>query len=335
MKKKERHQQNNNHRNLKVGRHNHKHSLQKAYRSIFSKSTPQHYTRIANPKRRYKFHEQQPDRQTAEKRRLSSKETRRRKHLDTPCHHNCLGLHLRMKTSPLKQKRRTKHTGTSNERIKKIKSHPFSDQDDRTDSFYWHTKHKGRSRHKLLKYVSLANKKRINRIKSENLRKRKKCQSSTNLCKHFLTKHVGIDIKSEFPTVSGEHRHTYDKGKYINEDYRMGMSLKVRQTSKHRPLKYLVHKIRDEHRNEYKKQSENGSGANKNSFKNDRTRGVLCEESKTKIREMIIKMNKAIKRSMILAKIIGEKFGIDHKTIESILMKEEEKISSNILHLSK
>jgi hypothetical protein len=115
----------------------------------------------------------------------------------------------------------------------------------------------------------------------------------------------------------------------------MGMSLKVRQTSKHRPLKYLVHKIRDEHRNEYKKQSENGSGANKNSFKNDRTRGVLCEESKTKIREMIIKMNKAIKRSMILAKIIGEKFGIDHKTIESILMKEEEKISSNILHLSK
>jgi hypothetical protein len=312
------HQRNNN-RNLKFGRHYHKHALKNAYRGIFSKITAQHHTRIANQKR-----SKQQRGKIAEKRRMSTKKTKR-KHLHTPCHHNCLGLYLRMNARPLKQQGEAKHSKTFNiERIEKITSHPkklFDAQDDNIHSSYRHTKHKGiRSRHKLQRYSPFKRKKRINRKN----RKRNKCRSSTNLCKHRLAQYAVKHRKSEFPKVSEEHRRKLENVK--SDDYRSGLRLKVRQMNRRRSQ--IQNKIRDERTNEHKKQSKNTNGANmKSSIKNDSTPAVLCEHNKKKMREMIIKMNKAVRRSIILAKIIGKKFGIDDKTIEAILRKEEEKIN--------
>ena len=61
---------------------------------------------------------------------------------------------------------------------------------------------------------------------------------------------------------------------------------------------------------------------NKQKFRPD------CEIYKKKLQEMRIMVNRSLHKAEILAKIIGRKFGIDVKTIDKILRKKENNISS-------
>ena len=241
--------------------------------------------------------------------------------LATRCRHNCLGLYLRIKGKSLRKKHRSKDTAIPNiTRREKITPHStrlLKHHNHKRHSF-WRFKHKLKSRHKSIRYSSFS-KKRINKRE----RRKKKCRFSSKLCENHLAKYSGVHSKSEIRNIGDKHG-------------RGGVRLEVRRTKKHRPYKVFPNKFRHERQNNYKMQDKIKNTLKiKSSVKNNNTPAILCEENKKKMREMIVKMNKAVRRSVILARIIGRKFGIDDKTIAAILSKEEEKISKNVLDFKK
>ena len=278
------HQEKDDHRNSKFARH--KHDFKKAYKRLFGKSTALHHTRIKNHER-----SEIPEQQVKKEIALSKTE---RRHLATPCHHNCLGLYLRMKARLLEGKDKRKQIKTLNiKRAKKVTSHSTRLYEGHNHRKHWHIKHKQRSGHKSLK--NPFSKKKRKHIKRKN----------------GLPKYASIHSNSEIAKAR-------------------------RKSVKYRPRKVLTNKFRDERLNSYKKKDENSIAAKmKSAVKNSNTSGVPCKDSEKKMKEMIIKMNKAIRRTIILARIIGEKFGIDDKTIETILSKEGENISRNIRDFKK
>ena len=210
-----------------------------------------------------------------------------------------MGLYLGIKGKLLRKKHRSKDIATPNiKRREKTTLHS-------------------------IRLLSSFSKKRINKEE----RKKKKCRFSSKLCENHSVKYARVHSKSDIRNVGGKHGQ--------NHGYQTGLHLQVRRASKHRPHKIFANKFRHERQNNYKMQDKSKNTIVKSSVKNNDTPALLCEENKKKMREMIIKMNRAVRRSIILARIIGGKFGIDDKTIAAILSKEEENISKNVLDFKK
>ena len=250
-------------------------------------------------------------------------------HLSTRCRHNCLGLYLRIKGKSLRKKHRSKDTASPNI-MRREKNTPHSTWLLKHDKHhnhkrhsFWRSKHKLESRHKSIRYSSFS-KKRTRKTE----RRKKKCRFSSKLCENHFAKYAGVHSKSKIRKVGDKHGQ--------NGSYQTGLRLEVRRTKKHRLHKVFPNKFRHERQNNYKIPDKNKNTLKiKSSVKNKSNPAILCEENKKKMREMIIKMNKAIRRSIILARIIGGKFGIDDKTIAAILSKEEENISKNVFDFKK
>ena len=247
----------------------------------------------------------------------------------------------RVKIKSIKKMKRCKSSGKLCKNINKhVNDHHDSNEGRHVFSF-GHIKNKRRPKHKFLRHFSLLKSKGRSRKKIKIVNNSKLCKSSEKLCKninkytksHFLSKiHKVIDKHHNKITkqVNPGNKHQQPKRSQDNLHYRNEKKSFIE--SRHEVN--IRNSFKNKNKGTGKTFLNHDQGTSYAEKEHDRNFGFLCEHNKHKLKELMIKMNKAIRRSMILAKIIGGKFGIDNETIEAILRKEEGKVSNSVLNLN-
>ena len=304
--------ENMNHHYRRVGQHKRKSYFEKAYKAW--KPMKHHAkNRIVNHKNTMIDHKK-ISRKGRKMVDLKLSTNSGGKHMKLTCHQNCPGQNSKINVRRKKWLFTQRDHVASNFWQKKGKSRPF-----------WH------------KSLRFSSSKKYRKSKKGHLTKIK-CRLPRKLCKIFRNNHAGMNTKNKLSNRKNEHVRKTSQ--------REGISTGKKE---HRLFKTMVgNAAENQHQNADKKPNKR-TNKSMNLFSNenkgtkwfyhrkadDSPRHIICERSEKIIRKMIYQMNKALRRSMILAKIIGKKFGIDDKTIETLLIKEEDKISSNFINVKK
>ncbi|XP_028412479.1 uncharacterized protein LOC114535313 [Dendronephthya gigantea] len=307
--------ENNKHHFLPVGRKKRKNHFERGFTTPLKHRAKMRFANhktIINRKKIFRKSRKKVDLKISKPNKIN----KRRKHIKQRCHQNCPGRNSKA------NKRQKKWSFIQGDHVvsrsKKGKRYPF-----------WH---------KWLRFT-------LSRKYSK--KRHLRCRLPGDLCKNLRNRHGDINTRNKIYNKKNEHVKKTSRKKDIST-----------QKDEHGLFKTMVRDIaKNQHRNSDKKPSKHriksknllknenkgtksfhhrNHGRFQHSEKVDDNHGhVYCEHSKKIIRKMIYQMNKALRRSMILAKIIGKKFGIDDKTIEALLIKEEDKISRNFINVKK